>query len=495
MRIALLTFLLVAPAALAQNTNQLWSANCAACHGDKAQGVAPGAPSACAKSLLDPVFCDAPDRDLYDSVAGGKSHAKLDGYSRLPNPQAWALVVHLRELQAREARRRTPAAKPVDGVYSSRLHNFKLDAVVATGLDTPWAIEFLPDGALLITERPGRLRIFQAGKLSEPVAGTPAVRNRGQGGLLDVALHPNFKDNAWIYLAYSDKIGTADDSPGMTKIVRGHISMGKDSPTPDSAQTVARAVWTDQQTIFEARHEHYIKTDHHFGSRIAFDPKDPTTLFFCIGERGQAPNAQDLSRPNGKVHRVKDDGQIPADDPFAANDKAYASIWSLGHRNPQGLCFDAAGTLWETEHGPRGGDELNRIERGHNYGWPVISLGMNYSGEALTVPWPDQLPPPKAAETRPEFTLPMDRWLPSIAACGLACVRGDAFPKWNGDLLAGGLAGATLQRIHIEAGNVTEREELLYGLGRVRDVAVAPDGSVYVVLNGPDKIIRLYPSK
>lgn len=302
----LLAMCLFSSAALAQNTNQLWSANCAACHGDKAQGVAAGAaPNACAKSLLDSTFCDAADRDLYDSVAGGKSHAKLEGYPKLPNPQAWALVVHLRELQSRESRRRNPAPKPVDGVYTSRLHRFKLDTVVATGLDTPWAIEFMPDGALLITERPGQLRIFKEGKLSEPVAGTPTVRNRGQGGLLDVTLHPNFKDNGWVYLAYSDKFDASDESPGMTKIVRGHITTTAD----------AKLAWTDQQTIFEARHEHYITTDHHFGSRIAFDPQDPTTLFFCIGERGQGPNAQDLTRPNGKVHRVKDDGTSPPTTP------------------------------------------------------------------------------------------------------------------------------------------------------------------------------------
>ncbi len=486
MRTALLACVLLVPAAHAQNIAQLWNANCAACHGAKATGAEPGAPAhATSRSMLDPALRNADDRDLYDSVAGGKSHAALEGYPKLPNPQAWALVVHLRELQARDARKREPGPRPVDGVYASRLHRYTLETVVGSGLEVPWAIEFLPDGALLITERPGRLRIFQDGKLSEPVAGVPGVRNRGQGGLMDVTLHPRFNENAWVYLAYSDKLGADDAPPGMTKVVRGRITKGAGG-TP---------AWTDQLTIFEARHEHYVKTDHHFGSRVVFDPKDPSTLFFCIGDRGHGPHAQDVTRPNGKVHRVKDDGSIPADNPFASqNEKNYASIWSTGHRNPQGLAFDEAGNLWETEHAPRGGDELNLIERGKNYGWPVVSFGINYSGEALSVPWSELLPAPGKGESRPDFAMPRDRWLPSIAACGLACVRGGAFPNWKGDLLAGGLAGATLQRVHVEGGRVVEREELLFGLGRVRDVAVAPDGSVYLAINGPDRIVRLYPS-
>ena len=215
-------------------------------------------------------------------------------------------------------------------------------------------------------------------------------------------------------------------------------------------------------------------------------------MYFCIGERGSGAHAQDLARPNGKVHRLFDDGQVPDDNPFVGNPDAVKSIWSYGHRNPQGLVFDLDGKLWDTEHGPRGGDELNLIQKGGNYGWPIVAFSIDYSGQALTTPWTadGKAPPPDGAT----IVMPVDRWLPSIGACGLDVVRGDSFPAWKGDLVAGGLSGANVDRIRIKDGKSVEREELIHGMGRVRDVVTAPDGTIYVVLNDPDHVIRMVPA-
>jgi glucose/arabinose dehydrogenase len=194
--------------------------------------------------------------------------------------------------------------------------------------------------------------------------------------------------------------------------------------------------------------------------------------------------AQDLSEPNGKVYRVREDGSVPQDNPFVNTPNAIPSIWSYGHRNPQGLVMDLNGQLWDTEHGPRGGDELNRVQKGANYGWPLVSFSINYNDQPLTTPWPtpDQ-----------KITLPVYRWLPSIGACGLDMVAGSAFPKWKGDLMAGGLSGTNVDRIRVKGDTLVEREEIMHGMGRVRDVRTGPDGMVYVVLNQPDKVVRIAP--
>lgn len=472
------------PSARAQIVNQLWATNCARCHGPSGKG-------GLARSLMGDEFRGQEfDLRYFNSIKNGIPQTMMMGFNgKLSDQETWALVNFIRELQQRDYRERKGSPKPDAGVYSSRLARFRVETVVESGLDVPWAVDFLPDGRMLITERPGRLRIHSTGKpggtLSQAVFGTPEVRNQGQGGLMDVAIHPGFEKNEWIYLSYSDPQNKAGKSLGMTKVIRGRIKDGQ---------------WADQQTIFEARPEHYVPTDIHFGSRFAFQatPSTPQDnryyLYFTIGERGLAEMAQDLTRPNGKVHRVWDDGKIPQDNPFTADKSNYASIWSYGHRNPQGLVFGLDGRLWETEHGPRGGDELNDVQKGRNYGWPVVSYGINYDGRAFKTPWPEG---ELADGGDDDIVMPVDRWLPSIAACGLDVIRpgraGEVFPMWKGDLIAGGLAGATVERIRHENGKLVEREELLHNLGRVRDVATGPDGSIYVVLNGPDKIIRLVP--
>ena len=341
---------------------------------------------------------------------------------------------------------------------------------VANGLDHPWGLAFLPDGRLLFTEKSGALRLVENGVLRpEPIRGTPAVRDSGQGGLLEVAVHPRYAENGWIYLAFSDPATRDGQAVSLTKIVRGRIRDG---------------AWIEQQTIWQAPIELYRPGGGvHYGCRIVFD-RD-CYLFFSHGERGRQDDAQKLELPNGKVHRIHDDGRIPADNPFAQKSGAFASIWSYGNRNPQGLAIDPrTGLLWETEHGPRGGDELNIIRRGANYGWPVISFGMNYNGSPVT-----------ALTAKDGMEQPVTHWTPSIAVCGIDFYAGDAFPQWQNNLLVSALQQQELRRLVIEDGKVTHQEVLLKDLGRVRDVQTGPEGAIYVAFNQPDRIVRLVPAK
>ena len=497
--LAALAVLILPVPAPGQGVDEVWTASCARCHGDQGQGGGAGT-----RTLLDEVYTTSgSDRELFEATKHGRQDGGMPPFgATMSDEQIWALTVYIRELQARAKRERTGSPQADErGVYPSQHHRYRIETVIEQGLDTPWAVDFPPgrDGApgpMLVTNRSGALQVWTVGTLSPPLAGTPRVRNQGQGGLMDVAVHPDYPLNGWVYLTYSDELETGESSPGMTKVVRGKLA-----GQPGTQR------WVDQQTVFEAKHEHYMASNHHFGSRIAFQkaPKPGPSgaayyLYFTLGERGRMENAQELALPNGKAHRLWDDGTIPDDNPFSArSEEAYASIWTYGNRNPQGLAFDLEGNLWATEHGPRGGDELNLLLPGKNSGWPLVSHGINYTGAPFRTPWPDLSTPNLATDA---VAMPVFHWLPSIAACGLDVVRpgplGETFPQWRGDLLAGGLGGETVQRLRLEPDpgaplgkRVAEREEILHGLGRVRDVAVGLDGSVYVVLNGPDKVIRL----
>lgn len=474
---------LLATPVFAQGVEQLWTNNCVSCHGKNAQGGGAGTRTLLTKELMSQDL----DRRFFDSIKAGVPDMGMPAFGEtLSNAQMWGLVNHIRALQHNANREAGNVPKEKKGVYESSLAKYKLETVIDSGLDTPWSVDFLPTGDFLVTERPGTLRIFHEGKLSEPVSDIPKVFSRGQGGLMDVAVDPQYDKNGWIYIAFSDQ---NDKTPGsFTKLVRGKLKAERGG-----------FAFVDQKTIFEAKPEHYSGSAIHFGCRIVFDPKDPTLLYFCIGERGNGVRAQDLSFPNGKVYRIKTDGSIPADNPFAKQAGAYGQIWSFGHRNPQGMCFDLDGNLWETEHGPRGGDELNLIQKGRNYGWPLVSFGIEYSGAPHSAPWPDLVPEAKDKN----IVMPTYRWLPSCAACGLDVVRpgkkGEAFPQWKGDLVAGGLAGNNVDRIRVKvnadgSSSLVEREEILLGKGRVRDVVCGPDGSIYVVLNDPHKVVRIVPA-
>lgn len=340
--------------------------------------------------------------------------------------------------------------------------------VIAEGLKNPWSIAKLPDGRYLVTERGGALRVVEDGKLlPTPVKGVPAVWAKGQGGLLDVVLHPDYANNGWIYLSFSKPIGDG----ALTSIIRGRLKGNE---------------LVDQQVIFDPPAEEATDRAVHFGCKLVFDGEGH--LFFSLGDRGDVTNptnnAQRVDNVKGKIHRIMDDGSIPKDNPFVGQDKARASIWSYGNRNPQGLALDSkTGLLWETEHGPRGGDELNIIRKGLNYGWPTVTFGINYSGT------------PISDRTEQEgMEPPVIHWTPSIAASGLAVYHGDKFPAWKGNLFAGALAHQKIVRITLDGEKVKDQEILLEGQGRIRDVRCFDDGYITVVYDQPGKVIRLVPN-
>jgi aldose sugar dehydrogenase len=317
----------------------------------------------------------------------------------------------------------------------------------------------------LVTERVGRLRLIKGGLLQvQPIGGVPAVHTGGQAGLFDIVLHPDFARNHIVFLTYA--AGT--QSANGTRVARARLEGGR---------------LQDLQVIFQAMP---LKSgDNHYGGRMAFLPDG--TFALTIGEGFEyREQAQDLGSDLGKIVRLKEDGSVPHDNPFVADAAVRPEVYSWGHRNPQGLLFDApSGRLYETEHGPRGGDELNIIEAHKNYGWPVITYGMDYSG-AYVSPYTQ----------RPGLEQPVIYWTPSIAPSGLALYRGDKFPAWQGDLFVGALAFKHLRRVHLDAlGNVADQEELLNDLHwRIRDVRAAPDGFLYVCTDETDgRVLRLEP--
>jgi glucose/arabinose dehydrogenase len=335
---------------------------------------------------------------------------------------------------------------------------------VARGLSHPWSLAFLPDGGMLVTERPGRLRVIRGGTLSpQPIAGVPEVRARSQGGLFDVVLHPRFAENRLVYLTYA-KPGPRGAT---TAIARGRFEGSSLSGVQDIF--VADA-WAD--------------TNMHYGGRLAF-ARDGL-MYLTVGERNQRRRAQTLRDHAGKVLRLRDDGSVPPDNPFAKSAAARPEIFSYGHRNMQGLAVHPeTGAVWLTEHGPRGGDELNLVQAGHNYGWPVITYGREYSGEIIT-----------NNPVREGMDQPVTYWVPSIATSGLAFYRGDRLRGWNSDAFVGGLTGEQLARVVLEPGAAPRREPLLRELGaRIRDVRQGPDGALYVVTDeDPGAVLRLEPA-
>lgn len=342
--------------------------------------------------------------------------------------------------------------------------------VVAKGLSHPWGLQFLPDGRMLVTERDGQLRIVSKdGKLSAPVKGVPEVRARGQGGLLDVRLAPDFQSSGIIYLSYSEPREGWGKSG--TSVARARLVL-------DEASGSGRL--EGLSVVF--RQEPAQGSGHHFGSRLV--PAPDGTLFITTGDRGNSDLAQDPKALIGKIIRINPDGSVPADNPKI---EGWApQIWSMGHRNVQGAAIDpATGKLWTVEHGARGGDELNQPQAGKNYGWPVISYGRNYSGTKIGV-----------GTAKEGLEQPVYYWDPSIATSGLAFYDGDLFAGWNGSLLVGGLAGAQLSRLVMKDGAVVGEEVLLEDRGdRIRDVRVGPEGAVYLLVDeGSGSILKVMPA-
>lgn len=340
--------------------------------------------------------------------------------------------------------------------------NYTLEVVIPD-LDNPWGMVFLPDESILFTEKSGQLIHYKDGKKTI-IEGLPEIYVRGQGGLLDIELHPNYKENGWLYLSFSSPEGEGEG--GNTAIMRAKLQAYK---------------LVNKELLYKAVPN--TKKGQHWGSRLEFDNEG--YLYFSIGDRGQRDeNPQDITLDGGKIYRIHDDGRIPEDNPFVNTQNAKTAIYSYGHRNPQGLTLHPqTGEIWEHEHGPKGGDEINIINKGKNYGWPVISYGVNYSGTTFT-----DITEKKGMEQ------PVFYWVPSIAPCGMTFVTSDKYPEWKGNLLVGSLKFKYLERLVLKNNKVIKREKLFVNNNDVRNVRQAPDGYLYFSMEGKG-IVKIVPKK
>ena len=326
------------------------------------------------------------------------------------------------------------------------------------GFDIPWGMALLPDSNMLVTDLSGSLyKVFIDGRTTL-IKGTPDVFYKGQGGLLDVEIHPDFLLNNIVFISYSQPKGKkAFTALAQAKLINDKLESFK--------------------ILYSAKIEHFSKKSIHFGSRIAIDDN---FIYFSIGDRGERDEAQNLNTPNGKIHRLYLNGEIPDDNPFKTNDGKPNSIWCYGNRNPQGLAFSKDGTLWELEHGPRGGDELNIIQKGLNYGWPKITYGINYIGTKIS-----------------DYThmdgmeQPIWHWTPSIALCGMAIYENSLIPEWKGNILVTSLKYEFLERVIIKNGERIGNEIIYEAGSRVRDVEIGPDGTIYIALENPGRIVKI----
>ncbi len=332
--------------------------------------------------------------------------------------------------------------------------------IVVPDLQTPWGMVWLPDGSMLITEKSGTLIHYKDGNKTL-VGNVPEVYQRNQGGLLDIELHPKYEQNGWLYISYSSKEGT--EKGGNTALIRAKL---------DNNQL------TNIEHLYKATPN--TTKGHHFGSRIEFDNQG--YLYFSIGDRGNRDvNPQDITKDGGKIYRFNDDGSIPKDNPFVNNKDAKKAIFSYGHRNPQGMAVHSDGTIWVHEHGPKGGDEINSIKKGSNYGWPVITYGINYSGTSIT-----------DITKKEGMEQPIYYWVPSIAPSGMDFITSDIYPDWKNHLLVGSLVFQRLELLELTDHKVTKRQKLLDGMGRARNVRQGPDGFIYVAVENKG-IVKITP--
>ncbi len=438
---------------------KIYTEKCASCHGEKVE------------AFVDRKWKHGNKKeDLIKSITNGYPDFGMPTWNEvIPAKDIEALAdLIVESLKTVEQYSFTKDKKKVEGpaIFKSTGMTVLLDTV-ATGLNSAWGLEQLPDHSFLVTDRSGTLYHVDKNKNKTAIKGTPEVLAEGQGGMLDVAIHPKYEENGWVYISYSKPKMVDGKKLGTSAVVRGKIKDG---------------AFVDQQEVFEGYP--YTTTRHHYGSRLVFDKKG--FLFVSMGERGQEKIfPQDITTAPGKIHRIKDDGSIPADNPFVGKDKAIASIYTYGNRNPQGMAMDpATGLIWENEHGPRGGDELNIIRAGNNYGWPVISYGINYDGKPIT-----------PISKKEGMQQPITYWIPSIAPSGLAFVTGDKYPAWKGSLMVGSLRFSYLNRCIMRDNKVVGEEKLLLNIGRLRNIEMGRDGYLYVSVEGPGNVFRLMPVK
>ncbi len=451
--IFMLSSFLVAQKPAAKTARENYQQYCASCHGEKVE------------AFVDRKWKHGNAKsDLVASITNGYPDLGMPTWKAVLSEKETSDMADLILESLKDVDKYKFASKPTSNVFPSEGQTVKLDTV-ASGLKSPWGMAFLPDGDLLVTDRNGEVYRVGKGGQKTQVSGGPTPVVEGQGGLLDVALHPDFAQNGLVYMSYSAMKMEGDQKLSSTAVVRAKL---------------AGNALTEQKVIFEALP--YSKTRHHYGSRLQFDKQG--FLYISVGDRGnEKENPQFLNRDAGKVHRIHDDGRIPADNPFVGKGDAHGSVYSYGHRNPQGMTRNPqTGAIWTDEHGPRGGDEVNIIKKGANYGWPVICYGINYDGKPIT-----------NLTAKEGMEQPLTYWLPSIGPSGMAFVEGNKYPGWKNNLLVGSLRFQYLNRCVLEGNKVVKEENLLKNIGRLRNVKMGPDGYIYVSVEEPGYLFRLMP--
>ncbi|WP_375445462.1 PQQ-dependent sugar dehydrogenase [uncultured Fibrella sp.] len=426
---------------------------CSSCHGEKVE------------AFVDRNWKHGKEKsDLIKSISGGYPDLGMPTWRPVLNEKEISEMADLILESLKNVDQYKFATKPTSNVFTTEGLTVKLDTV-ASGLQSPWGLAFLPDGGMLVSDRSGDVYRVDKANRKTKLTGGPTVLVEGQGGLLDVEVHPDFAKNQLVYLSYSAMKQEGADKLSTTAVMR--------------AKLVGDAL-TDQKIIFEALP--YAKTRHHYGSRLKFDQAN--FLYVTVGDRGnEKQNPQSLGSDCGKVHRLLDDGRIPSDNPFTNDKKERTSVYSYGHRNPQGMALNpATGQIWTNEHGPRGGDEVNIIKKAANYGWPVICYGINYDGKPIT-----------NLSAKEGMEQPLTYWLPSIAPSGMAFVDGTKYPGWKGNLMVGSLRFQYLNRCVVEGDKIVKQENILKNIGRLRNVDMGPDGYLYVSVEDPGYVFRLLP--
>ena len=446
----------------AQNGELTYKTYCSGCHGAQMQGGT-------ASKLIKTEWKYGRRKDaIFRNIKYGIQGTEM---------VAWGQVLKNEDINAvadfiMASQEVPPAAvRPIPETLSTKAYTLRVEKLVSSGIRVPWGIEFVDKEKALITERGGSIRWMINGKLDpKPVEGLPKTFAHNTGGYMDIALDPSYAKNGWIYFAFSHTKGdTADQkASGMTKVIRGKIKDYK---------------WIEEQTLFEVPDSLKIPGGNRWGSRLLFDRDG--YLLFSIGDMARGQDSQNPGKPAGKVYRINPDGSIPKDNPYAGKKRELKAIFSIGNRNVQGIAqHPVTGEIWATEHGPMGGDELNILKKGANYGWPIITYGVDYDGSIVST-----------EKVKAGMEQPITQWTPSPGVCAAEFVTGDLFPLWRNNLLIGSLAFEEIRRLTIENHKVIEEEMVLKGVGRVRDLKMGPDGAIYVLLNAPDMVLRITPVK
>lgn len=455
----LILSLLFVVAATAQTPAELYTTHCAGCHGANLEGAQH-------TPLRKTNWQYGDDREeLFRTVMYGIAGTDMPPWSQvITKEQAQALADYI--LANQDAAPAVSPAKP--DFLQTADYRVKIETLVTEGFNSePWGIEFVDEHRALITERRGGLRWMVDGKLDpQPITGIPLTTNYNDSGMMDIALHPEFQNNGWIYMGYVHPLGDGAnrDTPAMTRIIRGRVDDHR---------------WVEQETIFAVADDLHFARGTRWGCRFLFD-KDGY-LYFTIGDIGRNDEVQQPSKPGGKTYRILPDGSIPPDNPYVGQPGALEAIFTIGNRNVQGIGqHPATGVIWATEHGPMGGDELNILQKGRNYGWPVITYGLNYDGSIVS-----------DLTAKVGMEQPIKFWKPSPGISALEFYTGDMFPKWKNQAFVGAMVFEEIKRLTLGADRVENEEIIMKGYGRVRDLKTGPEGAIYVVLNNPHQVLRL----